>query len=40
MHCLNDVDSTGKPYDTLIWGPDDGRDHRRFDINLLPCKQV
>jgi hypothetical protein len=38
LHCLNDLDIEGKPYSRKIYGPDDGRDHRRFDIMLLPCE--
>jgi hypothetical protein len=38
LHCLNNLDVNNKPYDAKVWGPDDGRDHRRFDIVLQPCK--
>jgi len=36
--CLNDLDDDGKKIDMKLFGPDEGRGHRRVDLNYLPCK--
>ena len=35
--CLNELDVEGKKVNKRLFGPDEGRHHRRFDINFLPC---
>jgi hypothetical protein len=40
MYCMDSVDDTGVPVNKAIFGPDDGRDHRRIDLLYLPCDPV
>lgn len=40
LYCLDSVDSKGVPVNKAIFGPDDGRDHRRIDLLYLPCDPV
>jgi hypothetical protein len=40
MYCLDAVDSEGMPVNKAIFGPDDGRNHRRIDMLYLPCDPV
>jgi len=32
MYCMDSVDNKGVPVNKAIYGPDDGRDHRRIDL--------
>lgn len=32
MYCMDVVDNKGKPINKKIFGPDDGRKHRRIDL--------
>jgi len=40
MYCMDAVDSKGLPVNKAIFGPDDGRDHRRIDLLFLPCDPI
>jgi hypothetical protein len=40
MYCMDSVDTNGIPVNKAIYGPDDGRDHRRIDLLYLPCDPV
>jgi hypothetical protein len=40
MWCLNSFDSTGLAVNKKLFGPDDGRLHRRIDILYQPCDPV
>ena len=40
MYCLDSVDNTGFPVNKAIFGPDDGRLHRRIDMIYQPCDPV
>jgi hypothetical protein len=40
MYCMDSVDSKGAPINKNIFGPDDGRDHRRIDLLYLPCDPI
>ena len=35
--CLDNVDQKGNKLDKRLFGPDEGRIHRRFDLNFIPC---
>jgi len=37
---MDSVDSKGEPVNKAIFGPDDGRDHRRIDLLYLPCDPI
>ena len=39
MQCLNDRDIDGNKINNNIFGPDDGRPHRRIDIIFSPCQE-
>jgi hypothetical protein len=40
MYCMDAIDNKGVPVDKAIFGPDDGRDHKRIDLLYLPCDPV
>ena len=40
LYCIDSVDKEGVPVNKAIYGPDDGRDHRRIDLLYLPCDPV
>jgi hypothetical protein len=40
MYCMDSVDSKGLAVNKAIFGPDDGRDHRRIDLLYQPCDPV
>jgi len=40
MYCMDSVDNKGEPVNKAIFGPDDGRDHRRIDLLYLPCDPI
>jgi len=37
---MDSVDNKGVPVNKAVFGPDDGRDHRRIDLLYLPCDPV
>lgn len=37
---MDSIDSKGEPVNKAIFGPDDGRDHRRIDLLYLPCDPI
>ena len=38
--CLDDLDKNNKKINKRLFGPDEGRVHRRLDLNFLPCDPV
>jgi hypothetical protein len=40
MWCLNSFDTTGLAVNKKLFGPDDGRMHRRIDILYQPCDPI
>jgi hypothetical protein len=38
--CLDDLDKNNKKINKRLFGPDEGRLHRRLDLNFLPCTPV
>ena len=36
MYCLDELNWKGEPLE--LWGKDDVSDHRRLDLNFLPCE--
>jgi hypothetical protein len=37
MWCLNDTDTEGRKINKKLFGPDDGKPHRRIDLIYKPC---
>jgi hypothetical protein len=37
MWCLDDTDTKGMTINKKLFGPDDGKPHRRIDLIYKPC---
>jgi hypothetical protein len=40
MWCLNDLDREGRKINKNLFGPDDGKPHRRIDLIFKPCTPI